>query len=491
MKKRELIIGIIALVSFKRRRCAEEKENTGLAWIDSRIYKDHPCPKINSYKDVVFSDSVEEDTKTKKEQKEKKCITYIKDISHENKKTGRTDETFVIRETTESKTKENTILSYFYKEAKKDEEKESPEMEKKVKNEKRILVVPYSIYEREVIVRRIEKARRWRDNPKKKKKIDEALEFIRRTISMVICKSYTDSLSKVEMEEGKKMEIFSNLMREKGVTEKMIENILSNDSYAYKLVQEADKYNIKNHSENEEKCSTYETFPPYLEIIANEIIEIDFNMEKIVIGVMEKNKKEGMDMEVEKRSKDSLIEEYIKKEENYIEKANLQTVFKHIYEFVERFQYTFPRKYSSGLGYTLCWLTFLNYPFDFMKIAISEKKEDRMMQALIEKRNIHALCTIHETVDLIRKYISLLAEYDEIWVNPAVLVIETISSTETGLSFSEKVESSITYRSDKDMKIYRKDITFTEEVLEAFKSAKRSEDIDRIPEISKKIVRCP
>lgn len=87
------------------------------------------------------------------------------------------------------------------------------------------------------------------------------------------------------------------------------------------------------------------------------------------------------------------------------------------------------------------------------------------------------LFIIYGEIYYMNQYIDNLKRYDEIWKNPVFLIIE---NPDTNMPQCASPRAYITYLVDKNGAEYSKEISFTNENLEAFRSAKTMADIEAI-----------
>lgn len=120
---------------------------------------------------------------------------------------------------------------------------------------------------------------------------------------------------------------------------------------------------------------------------------------------------------------------------------------------------------------------FSNYVFRSIKVAIDENAADLCVDLLMERYDLKELLGIYKPLRDVYSYTKYLAAYNEIWENPAFVIF----NRGTEAAPNEKNTAYIIYNSEKDRSLYKKEISFTNENVEAFKKANTTEEIEKIP----------
>lgn len=155
-----------------------------------------------------------------------------------------------------------------------------------------------------------------------------------------------------------------------------------------------------------------------------------------------------------------VFKEMVKKEERYIRThPGISQILNYLGSFLDRFMY---KGYERNLVY---------------KITKDIDPKD-IFKHMLDKKILYDIFAILERVFQIYTYINNLNTYDEIWNNPAVLY--TKKYPVYNKKYLAMFDANIVYKSEKDKRIYKKAIKFTDRNLELFRTANTSADIEKI-----------
>lgn len=151
----------------------------------------------------------------------------------------------------------------------------------------------------------------------------------------------------------------------------------------------------------------------------------------------------------------------IQEERMYISTTNALQILTFLIDFADNFWYSFSGLDTESLVKT-------------MKLVAAA---DNPTEWFLDEDNLLDIFEILERTYSAYMCIDNMSSYDEIWTNPAVLYLRNYAAYTPEESISSAY---IIYRSEKDRKVYKREIEFTDATLNAFGRARTSDEIEAI-----------
>lgn len=115
--------------------------------------------------------------------------------------------------------------------------------------------------------------------------------------------------------------------------------------------------------------------------------------------------------------------------------------------------------------------------------AIKNQTIGEWIENSIEEHNQEEINILLRVIQIIHKCRSMVNYRSEIWISPIYLILDLVKNNDNseGIKYFKEL---VKYREEKSGKVFEKEVDFTDENLEAFRSAKKLDDIENMKGIS-------